>query len=146
MSNVSIDQGIGRSLLRWLKELYLSVFVVLFRFSGWKGRIKAGLGSVAVSVVMAFLLLSFWAWLQVEIHQLIKLNRWILLALILPLALLNDNYLIVRGHGLEFEKRFHSFRRTKRIILYSLATSIILLTVVAFFVSIETYHRMFGIG
>ena len=130
-----------------LKELYLSIFLLFFRISRWEGRMKASSASLGVSVVLIVLALTLWALIQMVIEQNIELNRWMVVPfLILLIAVPSDYYLVIRSHGIAFEKQFRNFSRSKQIGLYLAAITAIVVTGIAFYFTIANYHQTFGLS
>jgi hypothetical protein len=129
-----------------LKELYLSVFLLFFRITLWKGRMKASMAAICVSVVEGLLALTLWTWVQTITHLDFEPSRWIILFFFLLIAGPGDYFLVVRGHGEAFDKQFQHFGKSKRIALYVAATCVVALTGIAFYLSATAFHRAFNIG
>lgn len=133
----------NRSIMRPLKALYLSLFVLFFRISRWKGRIKSSTASMCVATVDGIVAVTLWAWIQTATHQYVELNRWIFGGAFAALFVVNHFFLVVRGYGVEFEKEFRSFSKGKRIALYLAAVSVVMVAGITFFIIIEDYHQAF---
>lgn len=132
--------------MRQLKEVYLSIFVLFYRISRWKGRMKASSASFSVSVVEIFLALTMWLWIQLVADRYIELNRWVAaIAVSILIVGSSDYFLYKRGHGIAFERQFLHFSRSKQIALYAAAISIVVVTGVAFFLTVSAYHQAFNL-
>jgi hypothetical protein len=145
MNGVSSDEGIARSVADRLKELYLTLFVLFFRISRWKGRVKAGTAASGVAIVMWVIFLSVWACVQTVTHNDNIPSRWIVGGAAFLSAIANDYYLVTLGRGVAFEKHFRDFHALKRTVLYLAAISIIVVAGTAFYFSTAAYHHLLGI-
>jgi peptidoglycan/LPS O-acetylase OafA/YrhL len=129
MSRAPTQIGAKRSIMRTLSEMYLSIFVLFFRITRWKGRMKFITASIGTSAVMLCIAVTFFDidsncdWFHME------MNYWVFLAVGLAAYFISNFYL--ERHGLEFEKHLHSFSRDKRIALYLAAAAIIMVTGIA---------------
>jgi len=133
-------------ILRLLKELYLSIFVLFFYISRWKGRMRAS--SAAAGVSMAELLVAFtaWSWFEVAVHHRINLNRWIVGICSFLIFAHADYVLVVGGRGETYEKQFRHFGKGKQIALTVSAIGIMLVIGITYFLSVHVYHQMFHIS
>jgi hypothetical protein len=138
------DHG-GRSMFAWAGEVYLSIFVLFFRLSRWKGRMKSGTASMAVSVFLGMLIATIWAEAQIAFHQHINLNRWLAAGALASVFALNDYVLVAREVGTEFAQRFQRFATGKQIRLYVVAILIVIGSTAALFASISDYRHTFGV-
>jgi hypothetical protein len=151
MSRAPIRVDANRSIIRTMSELYLSIFVLWFRITRWKGRMKYITASFGADMVAVFIGLTVWLWFQVMLGYEIDLNAWgghqidlnklAVVAGSLVILYASDFYL--RRHGPEFERHFGSFSRHKRIGLYLAAVSIIVVTGIAFAMVGTEYRAMF---
>lgn len=128
-----------------LKEIYLSLFLLFYRLSLWKGRMKARVASICVGILEFMLVFTIWLWIQIATHEYIQLDRWIVVASIFLIAGPGEYLLVVRGHGIAFEKQFHSFSKSKRIALYLAAIGVVLATGIAFYLTVIGYHQTFNL-
>jgi hypothetical protein len=141
------DKSLLRCIGGALKEAYLSLFILFFKmsFGQWPAKSKANAhtGVLGIAIVENFLLLSVFLGLQIETEKRIELQRWAIgVGLTLPI-ILNYYFLIIRRHGIIFEKKFNTFDKGKRMTLLSVAVAIILtIAAIMIFVGI-TYRRMF---
>lgn len=145
MSREPSQADVGHSLMRPLKEIYLSLFVLFFRISRWKGRMKVSTASIGVSAVAAFLAFSVYMWISVMSQHQIVTNRWIVGGVGAAIFVVNDYFLSIRGHGIAFEKQFRHFGKSKRIVLYLAAIGIVAATGIAFYLSVADYHQAFNL-
>jgi hypothetical protein len=103
-------------------------------------------GFMGVAMVENFLLLGIFFGFQIETGQRIELPHWVVGIVLAVPFILNYYFLVVRRHGILFEKEFGTFDKAKRITLLSVAVAIILVIVVMlFFVGITYRHIFFGL-
>jgi hypothetical protein len=125
-----------RLILRLLKELYLSTFVLLFYFSRWKGRMKATSATIGLSAGLLVFVLTLWTWFQLAIHQHVDLGRWTIGGAAVALSATNAYFLDIRGTG---------FPRRKKIVLLLAAGAIFVGNFVWVFLTAPIYQQAFGI-
>lgn len=53
--------------MRMLSEVYLSIFVLWFRITRWRGRMKPYTASIMASMVCLLMVSAFWLWIQLTI-------------------------------------------------------------------------------
>jgi len=140
MTHVTPKAGGGHSIMRSLKEMYLSIFVLFFRISRWRGSMKARTAAGGLTIVEGLLAISLSAWVAAATHQLVEVNRWIIGAAFVVLYLLNDHFLVDQGRGIAFVEQFRSFPAGKRTVLYLAAAGVVLMTGIALYLSVTGYH------
>jgi hypothetical protein len=145
MGAVRSNENVRHSFFYRLEELYLTFFVLFFRISRWKGRVKAGTAASGVAIVMWVIVLSVWACVQTVTHNDNIPSRWIVGGAAFLSAIANDYYLVTLGRGVAFEKHFRDFHALKRTVLYLAAISIVVVAGTAFYLSTAAYHRLLGI-
>src|ERR1041385_3294162 len=118
MSRSLLVANLGRPLMLPLRELYLSIFVLFFRISRWRGDMKARAAAGLLSIIEGSLVASLVMWSEVGMGQHVPMKRWVGGIGFVILYLLNDHFLVDRGRGTAFEQQFRSFRATKQTILY----------------------------
>jgi hypothetical protein len=143
MIHAAPKADVGHSIMRSLKELYLSIFVLFFRISRWRGSMKARTAAAGLTIVEGLLAVSLSTWVAAATHQLVEVNRWIIGGAFVVLYLLNDQFLVDQGRGVAFEKQFSSFPAAKRTVLYLAAIGIVLATGIALYLSVVDYHQTF---
>jgi|SRR5580700_80088 hypothetical protein len=134
-----------RLILRLLKELYLSTFVLLFYISRWKGRMKATSATIGLSAGLLVFVLTLWTWFQLAIHQHVDLGRWTIGGAAVALSATNAYFLDIRGTGPAFERQFRGFPRRKKIVLLLAAGAIFVGNFVWVFLTAPIYQQAFGI-
>jgi len=137
--------GVGHSVMRLLKEVHLSIFVLFYRMSRWTSNMKAYSAVAGVSIVECVLAISFATLAQLITGYRFEWNRLVAGIAILSLFLVNSHFLADRGSGIVFEKEFRNFTTAKRTILYLAAIGIVLMSGTTLYFSVTAYHRTFGI-
>lgn len=145
MTHARPEPNVDHPVMRLLKELYLSTFVLFFRISRWRGNMKARSAALGLTLVDGILVMSFGASIAVVTHQVIEVNRWIVGIAVIVLYSLNDYFLVDQGRGIAFEERFRGFRAGKRTLLYLAASGIVLATGIALYFSAAAYHQTFNL-
>jgi hypothetical protein len=131
------------------KDLYLSTFVLFYRLNAgqWPARMNADTHKAVVTLSFIDFLLVFSA---VTLFRLFtghetRLNPWVGTVSLIPILMVNYYYLVIRGHGLAFERKFDKFHKQKRTILRAGAICVVVAVFTGFFLSVEAYHRALGI-
>ena len=83
-------------------------------------------------------------WIQLAVHQRWEANRWLFPTIGVLLYLYHDWVLVRRGRGAVFEKEFRKFGTTKRIMLYLVASGIVLASGMAAYLAATAYRRAGG--
>ena len=131
---------------RGVKEVYLSVFVLFFGISRWRGSMKARTAASGLTLVVGFLASSVGIWIEVATRQSFLVNRWAVAIAFLVLYLVNDHFLVDQGRGVAFDNKFRNFRTRKKTVLYIVAVGVVLLAGVSLYSSVTAYHRAVGIS
>jgi hypothetical protein len=106
---------------------------------------RASIASICLSVLDGTMALTIWLWIQIAAHQFIVLSGWIVALCYFFIAGPSDYYLVARGHGVAFEKKFERFSTRKKVILYFAAIGIVAAIAAAFIISVAAYHKAFNI-
>lgn len=127
--------------VRFIKELYLSIFVLAFRLGAgqWPKEFNADAhkGVVVVALVQQMLGLAIvWSVPAIDVFS----SKLAVGAFYFILLFINYYVLIVRGSGVKFEKEFDHFPKWKRIALLSEA-AIAILASFAIAVVVAKAHR-----
>jgi Ni/Fe-hydrogenase subunit HybB-like protein len=131
-------------MIAWAFDVYLSIFVIFFRLSRWKGRMKSASATIGVSVMLGMLFVAVWAGAQIALHQHVILNQWLAFGILTVTFALNHYVLITREAGPEFELRFRKFTKKKQMGLQVAAVLIVVAIVTALFASMSAYNHAIG--
>jgi len=145
MSRAPVRVAAKHLIVRAFIDVYLSLFVLFYRISRWKGRLKASSASLGMMIVEILLAGAIWMWIQMATGRYIELNPWAVIACAVLILAPSDYFLVVRGHGPAFERQFRQLARSKQIALYVVAMSVAVATLVAFFLTIPAYHQVFNL-
>jgi hypothetical protein len=136
-------------MFRFLKELYLTGFTLGFRVSGssWSPAMNASKGVGGVSVIEWIILVVIAMW--IELHFGTKFffttGKWAVRIACLALYLINYYVLVIRGHGIEFEREFSNLEKSRKNLLL-VSCAVLLLATIAFMAfSVSAYHHFFHI-
>lgn len=128
-----------------LAELYFSMFVLFYRISIWRGRVRAGTASIGVSTVLGLFVVGLLSWAQIYFHRKLTVDRWVFGVGFAMLFILNHYLLVVRGFGISFEKSFGSFTQRKQVLLLVSAASFSVVFCAAFFILVSMYRATFAV-
>ena len=141
MTQIHKPKQIDRSIVGFFKDVYISILVLFYQISRWKGEMKSRAASMGVSGVLGILIVTMLAMVQMMARHHVIFNRWATLGGLAVLFLANDYVLIVRGAGADFEKRFQAFAKSKQVVLYIVAVFIVVGSVAAFFLWLSEYRH-----
>jgi hypothetical protein len=130
-------------MLRLLKEIYLTAFVVLSRIGAWAPRTNAAISAGAITVIEICLLIGVVGWVEMVIagpKSSLHIPR--LEAFVASVGLYAANYypLIICGYGTTFEREFTSLKRSRRVFLVA-SSVVMMLAAIAFFIFSAVVHR-----
>jgi hypothetical protein len=133
-------------MLRFLKEIYLTSFTILFRLGGgeWPHEINAWKGVVGIALIQGIVLLAIEGWLEIFTGSrfLPHIPKLAVVAAFLILSFCNYYGLVLCRHGVVFEQEFDKFARSKKILLLTICVEIILVAI-TFFIYSAVRHRHF---
>lgn len=144
-------------MIRFFKELYLAEFAFIFKTwsssrwrSSWKPSpsLKAGVGVAGVSIFVSLLVIVIGGWIEILIgKQFLPHNipRWGIWIATLVVYLMNYYVLVIRGHGIRFERDFDNLEKSKRTFLRVSCRVFELSSLVFIFYSFYAYQHFFHI-
>jgi hypothetical protein len=107
--------------MQTLKELYLTVFVLFFRFAkqSWSNDMNAWKATAAVTLVQWTLLGAAILWIAAfaGYSHLSGISRLSFFAVFLITYLFNYRTLVAQGYGSQFEQQFGQFGTRKKTVL-----------------------------
>jgi hypothetical protein len=142
-------------MIRFLKELYLAGFALAFRFrlSGRRGRwnpslepiMDAGRGVFLISIILLVILTNIEGWIEIFIGTRFSFhsNRWATGAIALAFFFVNYYILVIRAHGLKYEREFTHLEKSRKVLLQVSWTIVVLATIVFSIYSISAYQHFF---
>jgi hypothetical protein len=135
-------------IVHFLKELYLAEFASFYRINrkwasaGW----SAGSGSAGVSLFVCINLVAIAGWVAIltesRLPDFPKWEGWIASFII---YLVNYYTLVIRGHGIKFEREFIHLKKSKQTFLRISCWIMEISTVVFTIFSIRAYWHFFHI-
>jgi hypothetical protein len=139
-------------MFRFLKEIYLTGFTILFKLSRAKKiSYRTGGAATIITLIEAFNLTNISSWIDIFAGKQIvpRLSEPEIILVFLVLAYLNLYLLIICGftfgHGLPFEHEFNNLKKSRKILLVASCVVILLATIVFSIYSTSTYHHFFHI-
>jgi hypothetical protein len=129
-------------------EVYLSIFMLFARLGADDSMGGTPFNGVAgITFVQGFLGASVLTWAEILGGRRGFLEGYVFVILLMFIGLyfINSHILLDRGTALRFWYDFHSFSKRKRTALLWGAAAIVAVTVLIFYVTVATYHRVFAI-
>jgi hypothetical protein len=116
--------------MNWLKEVYLSVFVLFFRIgrNSWSFATNAAKGAAGITWLQFMLLIALTAWLYYFTgnRRLVSVSNPVLLALFGVTYLINYYILVAREAGTRFESAFTTLGHRHRFVLVAASVAFVL--------------------
>ena len=138
-------------MIKYLKEIYFTLFVLFYRTPAWgslrsKNR-RNGRAVTGVTLIEWFILLGVGSWISIYFRSRYLFGFSIVAILILfaMLAFANYHFLVIRGHGADFDRDFAHLKKTKKVFLITCYLALIFTTIADFFYSVSVYQRVFHI-
>ena len=119
--------------MKTLKELYLSVFLLFFRFAerSWSSETNAAKGAVGITMVLSAIVtvIAFWISRMIGHNNLPDLSKFGFFAFWFAVYLCNYWVLVAKGYGTTFEFEFRQFDKKRQRIILSMGATVIVGTV-----------------
>jgi hypothetical protein len=136
-------------MIRFLRELYFVGFTIFFRASNksWSHSINLARGAAGVSFFGWIMLLTIRMWIEVFNGNrfFLMFNQWEVGIAAFVIYCVNYYVLVIRGHGIRFEREFNNLQKSKRTFLQVSYLVINLISVAVFIYSISAYQHFFHI-
>jgi hypothetical protein len=136
-------------MFRFLKELYLTGFTLGFKFAHerWTPLINLGKGVAGVTLFEAFIFMEIAVWIAIYfgMKSFFDADKWTIGAIFMALCAANHYILVIRGHGIKFEREFSNLEKSKKSRLLASCAVLMLANFVFFIYSVSAYHRFFHI-
>lgn len=136
--------------MNYLKEVYLTLFVVFYRVfaNAWTPGINAWKGVGGVTVLEALVIISASSSLNLSLGaQAVEgIEKWMIVLGTVALFFANYFVLIARSHGLRFEREFADLDRSKKTALIATTAVVLIAILAAFIVSGVAHRRMVMTG
>lgn len=126
-------------MIRFFKELYLTAYVLLYRIPGGTTYVKTTQAATIIMLIEWLMLAEIGSCIAILSGTRFLIFSSKLLMLISGLALYYPNYriLVIRGHGIKFEREFNNLKKSRRILLV-VSCAVLLLATIAFWIGEET--------
>ncbi|HEV2329141.1 MAG TPA: hypothetical protein VGY56_10175 [Verrucomicrobiae bacterium] len=136
-----------QSIIRFLKEIYLTGFAVTFNLSRVKDiAFKAG-GAIGLLTVLEWLLLiGISGYLEMFLNKKLTLIKPIIIIAFFTLFTVNGYFLYFRGHGIDFATKFHNLKKSRRVLLVLSFVVLSSISIVLFVLSGIAYRHFIGVN
>ena len=141
-------------MIRFFKELYLTVFTIGFRCrmpqrlgGGWGPDVDAGKGIAVISLITLINLSNIKDWIEIHVgtRSFYDFDRWPHWVVGVAVFLVNYYVLVGCSHGIRFEREFTHLKNTRKVLLVTSCALLLLATIVFSFYSDSAYRRFFHI-
>ncbi|HEV2434594.1 MAG TPA: hypothetical protein VG077_01215 [Verrucomicrobiae bacterium] len=136
-------------MILFFKEIYLTAFIIFFRFRGsaWSPEWNAGKSVSVLAFIEEAFLLGIVSWLEVLAGERFvpHLPKGAIAIAFVALCATNHYLLVIRGYGIRFEQEFTRFKKTKKYLLVTSCIAIIVAVITFSIYSISVFHRFFHI-
>ena len=133
-------------MIRFLKDVYLAGFAIVFRLSRAKDiAYKAGSATGALTVIDWFIMIGIFGYIEMSLDKQFMFSKPLVIIAFFALFFLNGYVLFVRGHGVKFAREFDHMEKSRRIVLVVSCTVIAVAAVVFFICSGIAYRRFTGV-
>lgn len=133
-------------MIRFLKEVYLTIFVVIVKVPARPGNTFGKIGSAIAAITLIewfnFVNILSSAEMLVGKKFLFYYSKPVVLIAFVGLFFTNQYIPFVRKHGIKFEKEFDNLKRPRKILLIS-SCAVLLLATIIFSVCSTVAHRRF---
>lgn len=103
-------------------------------------------GVMGITIIESVLGMSLAFWVAIITHSRVIWFPWGSSVFMLALYFVNVHFLVSRGTGVEFEKKFNTFSVAKRTVLICAAVAILLTTGGIAYISGAAYRHAFNIS
>jgi hypothetical protein len=130
--------------MQLLKEIYLTSFVLFFRAfkTAWTPGINAWKGVAGVAVAQWLVLVGLDVWIGMISGKRLfgAVDPWAVRLAVVALFVANHFVLVARGKGIEYEREFDNLHRSKRVLLVT-SCSVVILCAIIFFIASAAKQR-----
>lgn len=133
-------------IFRFLKEIYLTTFTMFFRISAWGPKTSVGVSVASIAMIESCVLIGAVACADIftRTDYLQIIPKWTVTVLVLLLFIFNHYCLVVRRSGIKFEHEFTHFKKSKKIHLVLVCTTIVLAAGAFVVYSVHLHRAIFG--
>lgn len=105
-------------MIRFVKQLYLTGFAVIFRLSRSKDVDNRAGGAIGlITLIEWFILIGILFYVQILVGSKFVFAKPVVIISFIALLFVNLYFLAVRRHGIKFEREFDSLEKPRRIAL-----------------------------
>jgi hypothetical protein len=138
-------------MIQFFKELYLTVFTILYKIPGGTPSSKSVTSVTAVAVIEGLILAGISSWIDIfagkrfllSDYNSLASSKLVILIFVFALYFANYRVLVTRGHGIKFECEFTKLEKSRKVLL-EVSCAVLLVAATAFFIySRLAYQRFF---
>lgn len=137
-------------MFRFFKEIYLTCFTLFYRFAckRWShgSNVGKGLGGVVLIESICLIVIASWIEIYSGARFLLTQGKMTVWAVILIIAVPNFYALVVRDHGIKFEREFSHLEKGRRLRLVLNCAAVLLILLAFAIYSVYTYQHFFHIS
>lgn len=130
-------------MISFLKQIYLTTFVMFFKFAfRWGTTVRTGLATACLAALEWVFLVGITSCIDLHLGKkfLLNLPKWLVAVIFFGLCLANHYSLVTYGKGPEFLREFASLKKAKQILLLS-CSALAILGIMGFFLYFARLHR-----
>ena len=130
-------------MIRFIKELYLTAFTVLYRRAAdKKTTYKAGTATATITLIEWLNLVDILCWIGILNGEKLITHFSIEICLAwIPIGILNTYFLYTNGHGLRFESKFDKLEKSRKTLLKICCAVLLVATIVFTIYSFAAYRH-----
>jgi len=135
-----------KAIFQFLNELYLTCFTLFFRVGiyRWPLHVEFSKAAALVTLIEWFILLEIASWIDICLGTrfLLNVGKWVAVTAFLALCFPNYYVLVIRGHGVRFEREFNKLEKSRKNLLVA-SFIMMMLAVIAFFIYTKSTYQSF---
>jgi energy-coupling factor transporter transmembrane protein EcfT len=130
-------------MIRLVKEIYLTAFVIIFRLSRAKDIAYRAGGAIAViTVVECLILIGISGYLEKFLGKTYLISKPIFYIGFFAIVFVNGYFLFFRGNGIKFNQEFDGLEKSRRVVLV-VSCALLVMAAIAFFIYSAIARRHF---
>jgi hypothetical protein len=132
-----------KQMIRYLKQIYLTEFAIIFRLSRARDiAYKAGGAVAAITVVEWFFIEGLRGYVDIFLNKATIFAKPVVLIAFFGLFFINGYVLFFRRHGIKFAHEFGSLKKSRKVLLVS-SCAVLSVAAIVFGIYSAVAHRHF---
>jgi len=133
-------------MVRFLKDIYLTGFAIIFRLSrAKKDSYRSGGAIGLITLVEWFVFIGIWGYIEMFLHRQILFSKRAVYGAFVALFFANMYFLMLRGFAVRFARDFDKLEKSRRIRLVVSCAVVVVVSVGFSIYSTITYRHFFGL-